>query len=81
MAALLLRLGAAVNMAARLHSPFVAVNMAAPPHRGVGEAVNMATPCRRIHSFRISIELWARVRILLHIVQPHTVFFAGRLGT
>ncbi|KAH7969198.1 hypothetical protein HPB52_015790 [Rhipicephalus sanguineus] len=30
MAALLLRLGAAVNMAARLHSPFVAVNMAAP---------------------------------------------------
>ncbi|KAH7961997.1 hypothetical protein HPB52_013939 [Rhipicephalus sanguineus] len=43
-AALLLRLGAAVNMAARLHSPFVAVNMAAPPRRGVGEAVNMATP-------------------------------------
>ncbi|KAH7982547.1 hypothetical protein HPB52_005587 [Rhipicephalus sanguineus] len=44
MAALLLRLGAVVNMAARLHSPFVAVNMAAPPRRGVEEAVNMATP-------------------------------------
>ncbi|KAH7969210.1 hypothetical protein HPB52_015908 [Rhipicephalus sanguineus] len=42
MAALLLRLGAAVNMAARLHSPFVAVNMAAPPLRGVEEAVKMA---------------------------------------
>ncbi|KAH7956899.1 hypothetical protein HPB52_013499 [Rhipicephalus sanguineus] len=42
MAALLLRLGAVVNMAARLHSPFVAVNMAAPPLRGVEEAVKMA---------------------------------------
>ncbi|KAH7947937.1 hypothetical protein HPB52_017158 [Rhipicephalus sanguineus] len=42
MAALLLRLGAAVNMAARLHIPFVAVNMAAPPLRGVEEAVKMA---------------------------------------
>ncbi|KAH7956744.1 hypothetical protein HPB52_012360 [Rhipicephalus sanguineus] len=42
--AALLRLGAVVNMAARLHSPFVVVNMAAPPRRGVEEAVNMATP-------------------------------------
>ncbi|KAH7944359.1 hypothetical protein HPB52_018621 [Rhipicephalus sanguineus] len=57
MAALLLRLGAAVNMAARLHNPFVAVNMAAPPRRGVEEAVNMATPCRRIQLFRINTEL------------------------
>ncbi|KAH7956597.1 hypothetical protein HPB52_010972 [Rhipicephalus sanguineus] len=33
----LLRLGAAVNMAAHLHNPFVAVNIAAPPHRDVGK--------------------------------------------
>ncbi|KAH7973082.1 hypothetical protein HPB52_021079 [Rhipicephalus sanguineus] len=55
--AALLRLGAAVNMAARLHSPFVAVNMAAPPRPGVEEAVNMATPCCRIQLFRINTEL------------------------
>ncbi|KAH7955590.1 hypothetical protein HPB52_001676 [Rhipicephalus sanguineus] len=57
MAALLLRLGAAVNTAACLHSLSVAANMAAPPLRGGEEAVKMATPCRQIQSFRINTEL------------------------
>ncbi|KAH7952332.1 hypothetical protein HPB52_022006 [Rhipicephalus sanguineus] len=46
MAARLLRLGAAVHMAARLHSPSVAANMTAPPLRGGKESVKMAAQIR-----------------------------------
>ncbi|KAH7961808.1 hypothetical protein HPB52_012241 [Rhipicephalus sanguineus] len=58
------------NMAARLLRLGAAVNMAAPLHRGGEEAVKMATPRRRIQSFRISLKLLARR--LLYFEMPGT---------
>lgn len=80
MAALHLRLGAAANMDARLHSPSVAANMAASLRRGGEEAGNMATPFRQILVFRNSTELLTRVRNFLLQAQPRIAFVADRLG-